>query len=88
MTFGLHTPREVLHEAIKAAKQQGSAAPGIGLAMLYAVRMRILERGLLDMAMTSGAIEALLDEMTDGWLKSQIQPEIDPERIHGKERLQ
>lgn len=78
--ISLHTPREVLAEAIKAAKQDKDAPPN-GLSMFYAVRAKLLERGLLDMAMTSQSIDDLLDEMTDEVLKPEAP--IDLERTAG-----
>lgn len=80
--MGLVTPRGVLNEAIRAAKANPKDTPEGGLTMLYAVRARLLERGLLDMAMTSSSVEALLDEATDEALKPE--PAIDYDRIHGK----
>lgn len=79
--MGLVTPRGALSEAIKAAKADPASVPEGGLTTLYAVRLRILERGLLDMAMTSSSVEALLDEVTDQVLKPE--PAIDYDRIHG-----
>lgn len=80
--MGLVTPRGVINEAIRAAKADPKNTPEGGLSIIYGVRMRLLERGLLDMAMTSSSVEALLDEVTDQILKPE--PAIDYDRIHGK----
>lgn len=85
MTFGLESPRRVLEECIRASKADKSAPPG-GLQLFYGIRMRLLERGLLDMHMTASAIDALFDEVADDLLKPEAP--IDYERIHGKMRLQ
>lgn len=63
--INLHTPREVLNTAIVAAQRKAQNAPAEGVGHLQAIRARLHERGMLDIAMAASSVEALFDEVSD-----------------------
>lgn len=67
--IGLHTPREVLFEMLRAVPDAGDIPEG-GIGLLKGVRLKLIERGLIDMPMTASAVEALIDETLEALIEA------------------